>query len=85
MYTFLQGTPPPPRSQFSLYEMKQHTNTHDTRNRQNPHVVQRRISITSKSLHHKGPAIWYLIPKEITSKNIKSFSNIFKKVFINNY
>ena len=50
--------------------------TYGTRNRNNPHITQRRISIVSKCLRHKGPEIWYLIPKNIQStKTIKSFNN----------
>ena len=53
--------------------------THDTRNKNNLHITQRRTVIASKSLRHKGPAIWYSIPSEIRIKNtFKSFNNTFK-------
>ena len=60
--------------------------THDTRNKNNPHIAQRRTVIAYKNLRHKGPAIWYSIPSEIRIKNtFKSFNNNLKKYFINNY
>ena len=65
MYNCFQRPLPPPLA--ILFISNETIYTRDTWNRPNPHVVQRRISITSKSLHHKDPAIWYLIPKEITS------------------
>jgi len=52
-----------------LFSLNETIHTHHTRDRQNPHVLQRSISITSKILRHKSSAKCYLIPKEITSKN----------------
>jgi len=84
MYNFFTKTLPPPLT--TLFTSNDTIHTYDTRNKQNPHVAQRRISRTSKSLRHKGPEIWYSIPKEIISKKtIKSFSKQLKKSFINNY
>ena len=84
MYNYFLNTLPTPLT--TLFTTNETLHTHDTRNRQNTHVAQRRISITSKSLRHKGPEIWYSIPKEIISmKTIKSFSNKLKKILQNNY
>ena len=84
MYSYSQNTLPIPL--MTLFTSNDNIHTHDTRNRHNPHISQRRITTASKSLRHKGPDIWYKIPEEITSKkNITSFSKHFKKRIIQNY
>ena len=73
IYSYSQNTLPIP--QMTLFTSNDNIHTHDTGNRHNPHISQRRITTASKSLRHKGPDIWYKIPEEITSrKNITSFS-----------
>jgi len=60
--------------------------THETGNRSKPHITQRRISVISNNLRHKGPELWYSIPEEISSiKTIKSSSKHVKKELINKY
>ena len=84
MYSYSQNTLPIPL--MTLFTSNDNIHTHDTRNRHNPHISQRRITTASKSLRHRGPDIWYNIPEEITSrKNITSFSKQFKKRIIQNY
>jgi hypothetical protein len=78
MYNFSQQTLPLPLTHIITFNEDIHT--HDTRNRNNPHISQRRVSIASNCLRHKGPEIWYSIPHEIHSmKTIKSFSKRLKK------
>ena len=84
MYSYSQNTLPIPL--MTLFTSNDNIHTHATRNRHNPHISQRRITIASESLRHKGPDIWYKIPEEITSRtNITSFIKQFKKRIIQNY
>jgi hypothetical protein len=84
MYNFSQQTLPLPLTHIITFNEDIHT--HDTRNRNNPHISQRRVSIASNCLRHKGPEIWYSIPHEIHSmKTIKSFSKRLKKQLVDKY
>ena len=53
----------------------QDINSHNTRNRLNPHIMTRRTNIACKSIRYNGPKIWYNIPNEIQNlKSIHSFT-----------
>jgi hypothetical protein len=84
MYNLSKGALPIPLMNIIKYNACIHT--HNTRNKNNPHVTHRRTNIASKSLRHKGPEIWYQIPEYIQSnKTVKSFASQLKKHIIDSY
>ena len=59
---------------------------HDTRNKQNPHIMKRKTNIAPNSFKHKGPVVWNNITNEIRKcKQIKSFSHKLKLNIIHDY
>jgi len=60
--------------------------SHNTRNINNFHIESRRTSRASMSLRHKGPLVWYNLPKSIKmSYNSKSFVTNLKKHVLQSY
>ncbi len=55
MYNMKRGTLPTPLSKQIKLNANMHT--HNTRNRNNPHVTERRTKLASRCLRHKGPYI----------------------------
>ena len=60
--------------------------SYGTRNKNNPHVKQRKTKIASKSIRHQGPVIWYDIALNIrNAKTINSFTYQLKRMLIQHY
>jgi hypothetical protein len=84
MYAFNKQILPSPLMNIILFNSNMHE--HNTRNKENPHINARRTIITSNSLRHKGPEIWYQISEIVKSKKtIESFIKNLKKHMITNY
>jgi len=84
MYSLIKRTLPGPIMKIITNNSLIHS--HNTRNRENPHINTRRTNIAAKSLRHKGPEIWYKIPNKIKLiKTINSFSKQIKNIVIDKY
>jgi hypothetical protein len=84
MYCLHKNTLPHPITSIVTYNCDIHS--HNTRNRENPHIITRRTNLASKSLRHKGPEVWYTIPNDIKStKSLTSFTRKLKKSIIDGY
>jgi len=84
MFALHKGTLPLPLSTMII--MNRNIHTHNTRNRNNPHVAFRHSTAASRSIRHNGPAVWYNIPEDITNiRTLKSFSNKLKNIIFRKY
>lgn len=84
MYALNKQTLPSPLR--DIISINSNIHCHNTRNINNFHIEFRRTSCASVSLRHKGPLVWYHIPKSIQmSYNIKSFAIKLKKRFLQSY
>lgn len=70
----------------NMFVINRDIHTHQTRNRHNPHVTIRRTNVSSNTIRHKGPAVWYSIAENIKSKlTIKSFTRNLRGVMLGKY
>ena len=84
MYEHNNGTLPSALNEMFTDNTSIHN--YNTRNKNNPHIENRRTCTASKSIRHSGPVIWYKIKNDIKyMKTSKSFINKLKKNTINNY
>jgi len=84
MFASNKGTLPSPLMDMTTINSSIHT--HDTRNKNNPHVHPRRTNTASKNIRHNGPLIWYTIPNDIKQhKTLKTFTYKLKTNMLNKY
>ena len=59
---------------------------HNTRNKDNPHVLARKTNFISNTFLHQSPKIWHNIPVHIKNAKItKSFSFKFTSLLLSEY
>ena len=84
MYALNKQTLPSPLR--DIISINSNIHCHNTRNINNFHIEFRRTSCASMSLRHKGPLVWYHIPKSIQmSYNIKFVAIKLKKHILQSY
>ena len=84
MYSYTHGKLPTPL--LAIFSTNADVHNYNTRQRFDPHVVDRKSDKLSKTLIHQGPKLWLEIPPNIrTAKSLHSFSYQFKKYVIGFY
>ncbi len=75
-----------PDSLQNLFVTNAAVHNHNTRHRNDPHVVHRTTSVESRTFIHEGPRYWLGLPQQIRNCRSKSsFNNNLKKHIINMY
>ena len=54
-----------PHSLSNLFTQNNAIHNHETRHRNDPHIIHRRTAIAAQCIIHKGPKLWQLIPQSI--------------------
>ena len=75
-----------PHSLSNLFTQNNAIHNHETRHRNDPHIIHRRTAIAAQCIIHKGPKLWQLIPQSIkNSKTIHTFCRKIKQKMIQAY
>ena len=65
-----------PQSLQALYTPNTETHKHNTRHKNDPHIIRHTTHLVSKTFIHKAPEFWYSLPDNIKeARTIKSFKN----------
>ncbi len=84
MYQYTNGHLP--NSLQSLFVTNAVAHNHNTRHRNDPHIVFRNSSVESRTFLHEGPRYWLSLPQQIRDCRSKSsFNNQLKKHIIDMY
>ena len=78
MYLYSRSELPKPLQ--NIFTLNRDIHSHNTRNKDAPHITDRNSKTICKSFLHAAPQTWYNISEEIKQlKNIKTFSGKLKK------
>ena len=64
-----------PHSLSNLFTQNNAIHSHETRHRNDPHIIHRITAVAAQCIIHKGPKWWQLIPQSI--KNFKNHPYIY--------
>ena len=78
MYLYSHGELPQPLQ--NIFSLNSDIHSHNTRNKNAPHITERHSKTICKSFIHAAPQTWYNMPVKIkTLRTTKSFSGKFKQ------
>ena len=84
MFSYLHKLLPP--RLLKLFKTNTEIHTHDTRNRDYPHITSRRTNTASRSFLHESPKFWSTLPAKLKAlKTVTSFNHNMKMQIIQTY